>query len=165
MVFKYCAECGHKLDDIRLGDDDCKICPECKRIYGNNPLPVVEVLVVNEYNEILLLKQNYISEDKWTVVSGYMVEGETIEEAVAREVKEETGQIVTKWQYVSSYYFEPKGLIMIGFIVYVKKASFAESNEVDDHKWYKIHEIENVIARENNCSGMHFDMCRKIIEK
>ena len=76
MLFKYCAECGHKLDDIRLGDDDCKICPSCKRIYGRNPLPVVEVLVVNEQNEILLLKQNYISEDKWTVVSGYMVEGE-----------------------------------------------------------------------------------------
>lgn len=165
MKFKYCAECGHALEDIKLGDDECKICPSCKRIYGNNPLPVVEVLAVNEYNEILLLKQNYISEDKWTVVSGYMVEGETIEEAVAREVKEETGQIVTKWQYVSSYYFEPKGLIMIGFIVYVKKAPFAESNEVDDHKWYKIHEIENVIARENNCSGMHFDMCKKFLRK
>ena len=165
MVFKYCAECGHKLDDIRLGDDDCKICPECKRIYGNNPLPVVEVLVVNEFNEVLLLKQNYISEDKWTVVSGYMVNGETIEEAVAREVKEETGQVVTKCQYVSSYYFEPKQLIMIGFIAYVNKASFADSDEVDDLKWYKIDEVDPVIARVNNCSGMHFDMCRKIIEK
>ena len=164
MKFKYCAECGHKLEDIRLGDDDCKICPSCKRIYGNNPLPVVEVLVVNEFNEILLLKQNYISEDKWTVVSGYMVEGETIEEAVAREVKEETGQIVTSLQYVSSYYFEPKGLIMIGFIAYVEKASFSESCEVDDLKWYKISEIDEVIARENNCSGMHFDMCKKYLK-
>ena len=92
MIFKYCAECGHKLDDMKCGDDDCKICPFCKRLYGNNPLPVVEVLVVNEFHEILLLKQNYISETKWTVVSGYMTNGETIEEAVVREVKEETGQ-------------------------------------------------------------------------
>ena len=53
MLFKYCAECGHKVEDIRLGDDDCKICPSCKRIYGRNPLPVVEVLVVNELNEVL----------------------------------------------------------------------------------------------------------------
>ena len=163
MLFKYCAECGHKVEDIRLGDDDCKICPSCKRIYGRNPLPVVEVLVVNELDEVLLLKQNYISETKWTVVSGYMVEGETIEEAVSREVKEETGQLVDKCQYVSSYYFEPKQLIMIGFIAYVKKSQFTDSDEVDDLRWYKIDEVENVIARENNCSGMHFDKCKQFL--
>ena len=163
MLFKYCAECGHKVEDIRLGDDDCKICPSCKRIYGRNPLPVVEVLVVNELNEVFLLKQNYISETKWTVVSGYMVEGETIEEAVYREVKEETGQFVDKCQYVSSYYFEPKQLIMIGFIAYVKKSQFTDSDEVDDLRWYKIDEVEDVIARENNCSGMHFDKCKQFL--
>ncbi|MBR5066123.1 MAG: NUDIX domain-containing protein [Lachnospiraceae bacterium] len=163
MLFKYCAECGHKVEDIRLGDDDCKICPSCKRIYGRNPLPVVEVLVVNELNEVLLLKQNYISETKWTVVTGYMVEGETIEEAVYREVKEETGQLVDKCQYVSSYYFEPKQLIMIGFIAYVKKSQFTDSDEVDDLRWYKLDEVETVIARENNCSGMHFDKCKQFL--
>ena len=124
MIFKYCAECGHKLEDIKSGDDDCKICPLRKRIYGNNPLPVVEVLVVNELNEILLLKQNYISETKWTVVSGYMTNGETIEEAVTREVKEETGQSVIRCKYISSYYFASKQLIMIGFIAYMKNYYF-----------------------------------------
>ena len=126
-------------------------------------MPVVEVLVVNELNEVLLLKQNYISETKWTVVSGYMVEGETIEEAVSREVKEETGQLVDKCQYVSSYYFEPKQLIMIGFIAYVKKSQFTDSDEVDDLRWYKLDEVETVIARENNCSGMHFDKCKQFL--
>lgn len=164
MEHKFCAECGHKLDEIRCGDDDCKICPSCKRIYGNNPIPVVEVLVVNEMNEILLLKQNYISQNRWTVVSGYMVDGETIEEAVTREVKEETGQDVIQCKYVSSYYFEPKQLIMIGFIAYVKKSKFSESDEVDDLRWYKMDEVNDVIARENNCSGMHFDKCRDYLE-
>ncbi len=39
MLFKFCAECGHELQDIKCGDDDCKICPSCKRIYGRNPIP------------------------------------------------------------------------------------------------------------------------------
>ncbi len=56
MIFKYCAECGHKLEDIKCGDDDCKICPSCNKIYGSSPFPVVEVLVVNEFNEILPLE-------------------------------------------------------------------------------------------------------------
>lgn len=160
MKFEYCPQCGQHLDDIKCGDDDCKICPSCKKIYGSSPFPVVEVLVINEYNEILLLKQNYISMEKWTVVSGYMTDGETIEEAVFREVKEETGQDVIKCQYVSSYYFAPKQLIMIGFLAYVNKSDFITSDEVDDIRWYKMEEVDAVIARENNCSGMHFDKCR-----
>ncbi len=163
MIFKYCAECGHKLEDIRCGDDDCKRCPSCMKIYGNSPFPVVEVLVVNENNEILLLKQDYISKTKWTVVSGYINDGETIEEAVVREVKEETGQTVKSCQYISSYYFPPKQLIMIGFITYVNKSKFTESEEVNDIKWYTIDEVDAVIARENNCSGMHFDRCRAFL--
>lgn len=163
MTFKYCAECGHKLEDIQCGDDNCKICPSCKKIYGSSPFPVVEVLVVNEFHEILLLKQNYISEEKWTVVSGYMIDGETIEDAVIREVKEETGQDVISSNYISSYYFAPKQLIMIGFIAYVKKSQFSNSEEVDDIKWYKKDEVDAVIARENNCSGMHWDKCKEFI--
>lgn len=163
MIFKYCAECGHKLENIRCGDDDCKICPLCKKIYGSSPFPVVEVLVVNEFKEILLLKQNYISESKWTVVSGYMTDQETIEDAVKREVKEETGQDVISCKYISSYYFAPKQLIMIGFIAYVKKSQFSDSDEVDDIRWYKLNEVDAVIARDNNCSGMHFDKCREFL--
>ena len=40
LIFKYCAECGHKLEDIKCGDDDCKICPACKKIYGSSPFPL-----------------------------------------------------------------------------------------------------------------------------
>ena len=163
MLFEYCPKCGQHLSDIKCGDDDCKICPSCKGIYGSSPFPVVEVLVVNELNEILLLKQNYISTEKWTLISGYMTDGETIEDTVAREVKEETGQDVIRCQYVSSYYFAPKQLIMIGFIAYVHKSDFTSSDEVDDIKWYKIDEVDAVVARENNCSGMHFDKCREYL--
>ncbi len=163
MTFSFCPNCGHKLENIRCGDDDCKICPSCQKIYGSSPFPVVEVLVVNEFKEVLLLKQNYISESKWTVVSGYLTDGETIEEAVMREVKEETGQDVISCKYISSYYFAPKQLIMIGFIAYVKKSQFAHSDEVDDIRWYQLDEVNAVIARDNNCSGMHFDKCREFL--
>lgn len=163
MTFDFCPKCGHRLENTRCGDDECKVCPSCKKHYGSSPFPVVMVLVVNEYNEVLLLKQNYITTEKWTVVTGYMTDGENVEEAVSREVREETGQTVIEMKYVSSYYFEPKQLIMIGFIAYVKKNKFGSSEEVDDLKWFKIDEVDDVIARENNCSGMHFDACRKFI--
>lgn len=43
---------------------------------------MVAVLVVNEDKEILLLKQNYIATEKCIVITGYMVDRETIEETV-----------------------------------------------------------------------------------
>lgn len=161
MTFEYCPTCSCKLINVRSGDDECNFCQSCGKHYGSSPFPVVAVLVVNEDNEILLLKQNYITTKKWTVITGYAVDGETIEEAVLREVKEETGQIVSEAKYVSSYYFKPKQLIMIGFIAYVKTGEFGNSEEVDDLKWFKINEVDAVIARDNNCSGMHFDACRE----
>ncbi len=165
MIFKYCAECGTKLEEIRCGDDDCKICPACKKIYGSSPVPVIGALVVNEFHEILLLKQDYISTKKWTIVTGYMTDGENAEESVVREVKEETGQNVLKCRYVSSYYYEPKQLIMLGFIVSVRKSAFTKSAEVNALKWYRLEEVDAVIARENNYSGILFDNCRTMLEK
>lgn len=53
---------------------------------------------------------------------------------------------------------------MIGFIAHVKKKEFGNSEEVDDLKWFKIEEVNDIIARENNCSGMHFDACREYLE-
>ena len=49
---------------------------------------------------------------------------------------------------------------MIGFLAHVKKSEFCISEEVDKLQWYKVDEVDAVIARENNCSGMHFDRCR-----
>lgn len=46
----------------------------------------------------------------------------------------------------------------------MNKEEFADSVEVDDFKWYKVTEVDDVIARVNNCSGMHFDMCRKLLK-
>lgn len=164
MIFDFCTKCGNKLEKVHMGDDECKKCPSCGQVYGTNPFPIVAVLVINEFDEVLLLKQNYISEDKWTIVTGYMVDGETIEEAVVREVKEETGQDVISYNYVSSYYFAPKRLILIGFMARVNKSDFGHSQEVDDLRWYKIDEVNDVIARENNYSGEHFDRCMEYMK-
>ena len=56
-----------------------------------------------------------------------------------------------------------KILNAVMMIAYVKKSQFSNSVEVDDIKWYKMDEVDRVIARENNCSGMHWDKCRDFL--
>jgi NAD+ diphosphatase len=150
--------CGEKLGERSIGDDELvKYCFSCERPYFEIPSSCVLVLVMNEDNQVLLLKQNYISKTNRVLVSGYVNNGETLEETVIREVLEETGQKVEKIEYVNSYYYSPKELIMPGYIAYVSKSPFNNSKEVDELMWCEINEVNKYIERNNNMSGIHFD--------
>lgn len=164
MEFTYCPNCSQKLDERDFGEEGLvKYCNTCDRPYFDTPASCVEVMVVNEHNQVLLLKQNYISKTHWTFVSGYVKNGDTLEETVIREVLEESGQQVEKMQYVKSYYFKPKELIMAGFITFVKTKPFGTSSEVDDIMWCEMNEVNNYIASVDNLSSIHFDYSRNLL--
>ena len=80
--------------------------------------------VVNEYNEIALLRQNYVSATKYVCVAGIMKMGESAEETVIREVKEEIGQDVESLEFIKSYPYEKKEMLMLGYKATVKKKEF-----------------------------------------
>lgn len=160
MLFNYCTQCGKKLINRTIGDEGMqKYCPECNKFYFDNPANAVLVSIVNEKNQILLLHQKYVSENKWVLCSGYVKKGETLEETVIREVLEETGQVVNSCEYICSYYFELKNLIMSGFIAHVNASEFSVSNEVDDLRWCEVENAIQLIERDNNYSGIHLDNC------
>ncbi len=160
MDINFCVKCGSKLILKEIGDEgNQKYCEKCDKYYFDNPVPCVLVLILNQNKEALLLKQSYIIKDKWTLCSGYTKKEETLEETVSREVFEETGQTVLSCDYIKSYYFAPKNLIMAGFIAYVNKKEFGDSKEVDDLKWESLETTGELLARENNLSGKHFDEC------
>ena len=161
-MINYCSQCGKGLVYKQIGDEgEQKYCSLCDKFYFNNPRSVVLVTIINEKKQALLLRQNYISEKKWVLCSGYVKQGDTLEETVRREVMEETGQIVKSYQYVKSYYFTPKNLIMSGFIAYVSERPFAVSREVDDLSWFDLEAASKFVERENNFSGIHLDACIK----
>ena len=83
--------------------------------------------VVNEYREIALLRQNYVSATKYVCVAGIMKIGEAAEDTVVREVKEEIGQDVETLEFIKSYPYEKKGMLMLGYKAKVKKKSFTLS--------------------------------------
>lgn len=160
MNLKFCCECGEKLIQREIGDEGIACyCEKCTRYYFDNPKCCVLICILNSQNQVLLLKQNYICANKWTLCSGYIQHGETLEQAVSREVSEETGQVVLKSNYVKSYYFKDKGIIMAGFVAYVEPSAFGKSKEVDDLKWFNIDGVDQFIARDNNFSEEHLRAC------
>ena len=160
MDINFCTQCGKPLTYKTIGDEGKqKYCEHCNKFYFDNPASCVLVAIINENNQVLLLKQNYISTKNYTLCSGYLKKGDTLEETVAREVLEETGQRVISSEYVQSYYFALKNLIMTGFIAYVKASDFGSSNEVDGLVWVDLDKAVTMVERENNFSGIHLDRC------
>ena len=101
--------------------------------------------VVNEYREIALLRQNYVSATKYVCVAGIMKIGEAAEDTVVREVKEEIGQDVETLEFIKSYPYEKKGMLMLGYKAKVKKKSFTLSGEVDSVEWVKYDEALSLL--------------------
>lgn len=136
MRFKYCPECGEKLIMKPIGDEgDVPFCESCARPWFDMFSSAVIVLVVNEYGEAALLRQDYMSTEHRVLVSGYIKPGENAEETARREVAEEIGIELTDNRLVGTYWFEKKGMMMIGFIAHAKKAEFTLSGEVDSAEW------------------------------
>ncbi|MBD5081952.1 MAG: NUDIX domain-containing protein [Ruminococcaceae bacterium] len=136
MRFKFCPDCGDKLVLKPMGDEgDVPFCESCSRPWFDMFSSAVIVLVVNEYDEALLLKQNYMSEKYMVLVSGYIKPGENAEDTARREVLEEVGLKFDESRLTATYWFDKKDMMMIGFIARAKKAELTLSCEVDEARW------------------------------
>lgn len=93
---KYCPQCGSPLTRqwIEADHRDRSACPACGHIHYENPRILVTCLV--EWNGLLLLckRARAPAIGRWTIPGGFMETLETLELAVARETREETGVIV-----------------------------------------------------------------------
>lgn len=144
MRFTYCPHCGTKLISKEIGDEGMiPFCEKCNIPLWDMFTTSIIAAVVNEYGEVALLRQNYVSTTKYVCVAGIMKIGESAEETVIREVKEEIGQDVEGLEFVSSYPYEKGEMLMLGYKATVSKQDFKLSSEVDSVEWVK---YENALS-------------------
>lgn len=78
----------------------------------------------------------------WTVLAGFVEPGETLEAAVAREVKEEVGLQVKEVRYVGSQPWPFPANIMLGFEAEAEYAELVVDEELDDARWFTREELK-----------------------
>jgi len=138
MRFKFCPKCGRELEEKDSWDEGSV--PYCKIddiMYFETPTPCIIVAVVKD-DKILLLKQSYIFKDSKVLISGYVSNGESVEETVYREVKEETGIEVCDVKYLGSEYLPSREIIMLTFIAKHVEGEIIKSSEVEGAEWSDI---------------------------
>lgn len=99
--YKFCPQCGQPLT-IRDDSNILASCPNNDFVQYDNPKPCVAVLIVSG-NEILLGKRAVEPRKGYLdILGGFIDSGETAEDAVRREIQEETGLTITKLYYLAS---------------------------------------------------------------
>lgn len=168
MKFKFCPDCGEKLIIKPIGDEgDVPFCEKCGKPWFEMFSSAVIVLVVNERGEAALLRQSYISDKYYNLVSGYIKPGETAEETARREVAEEIGIELEELRLVGTYWYAKKGMMMLGFVAHAKKTEFTLSKEVDGAEWIAVEEAINMVHGKGSVSYELLDeyLKRSVSEK
>lgn len=161
MRFTYCPHCGAKLIKKEIGDEGMiPFCENCNVPLWDMFTTSIITAVVNEYGEIALLRQNYVSTANYVCVAGIMKLGESAEETVVREVKEEIGQDVERLEFIKSYPYEKKEMLMLGYKATVKKHDFKTSGEVDSVEWFKLEDAPSKLRE----GGIAWQLVKSILE-
>ena len=146
MRYKFCPKCGEKLIEKVAGDDGkVPYCIKCNQYWFDSFSDCVIVLVYNEFDEVVLSWQNYLSNIYATFTSGYITPGETAEEAAIREVKEELGIDIKAPEYAGTYWFSKREQLMHGFIAFSPKSELKLSCEVDSAAWMPSQDVLGMI--------------------
>lgn len=108
---RFCGVCGFSL---RMNTDISKRCDKCgKEIWPQ--LSTAIIVLVHRGNDVLLVHANNFKGNFFGLVAGFVETGETLEEAVHREVMEETGIKIKNLRYFGSQPWPYPCGLMIGF--------------------------------------------------
>jgi NADH pyrophosphatase NudC (nudix superfamily) len=119
--FRYCPNCTTELEPLELEEDGGPKtrlrCPACAFTHWNNPTPVLAAVIeLTDRNGQLLLARNAAWPGKtFALITGFMEAGETPEEGIAREVKEETNLDVSASKLVGAYDFQRMNQLIIAY--------------------------------------------------
>ena len=110
---KYCGSCGKEM--TFSNNERALVCKACGHIVYPRLNPAVIVGILNKKNQLLVTKYTNRPYTHYALVAGYAEIGETIEECVKREVKEETGLSVSNLRYVTSQPWAFSQSLLFGF--------------------------------------------------
>ena len=140
----FCANCGTETKSTAGGWK--RVCPSCKAEHFPRVDPVTIMLPVYQ-GRCLLGRQAAWPAGRMSALAGFLEPGETIEEACAREIKEEAGLTVTAVRYHSSQPWPFPSQLMIGLIAEVSDDDATpDQTELEAVAWLTKAEAEAVLA-------------------
>jgi len=133
---KYCGRCGSKTEMKQ--EERATVCPKCNLVIFPKISPAIIVAITCK-NKVLLAKGRHYKGDFYSLIAGYVDIGESIEETVVREVKEEVGLDIKNLKYYKSQPWPFSGSVMLGFTAEADDTQqlIIEEAEIKEAGWFE----------------------------
>jgi NAD+ diphosphatase len=142
----FCANCGARTAPHHAGW--ARLCPVCSTEHYPRTDPVVIMLAEFE-DRVLIGRQASFAPGRYSALAGFVEVGESIEEAVARELHEEAGVVATSVRYIASQPWPFPSQLMIACIATVADDVVTlDLAELEDAKWVDRAEVAASLAGE-----------------
>lgn len=140
---RFCGRCGAALQPIRAGH--AARCTGC----GSEHYPRTDTAIivsVSDGERLLLGRQASWPPKRYSVIAGFLEPGERLEDAVAREVFEETGLRVHASRYAGSQPWPFPANLMVGFEAEADGGEPRFGGELEDARWFTAAQIRAAVA-------------------
>jgi len=104
---KFCLRCGHAMELREESERLRPVCPRCGYVHYFAPQVAAVAIVTRDADEKFLLVQRGENPGKglWGLPGGFVEMGETVHDALAREILEETGYVVESGELIGVWSF------------------------------------------------------------
>jgi NAD+ diphosphatase len=137
----FCSRCGTAAE--RVPGELAKRCPACGKTDYPRISPAVIVRIESaDGGRVLLARGPQFSPGVYSTIAGFVEPGESLEEAVAREVREEVGVEVSDIRYFGSQPWPYPHSLMVGFTArYAGGELRLQESEVEDARWFGVDDM------------------------
>lgn len=150
---RYCGACTTELTDVP--GEHARRCPNCQLYVPMQLSPAVLVAIrrpapAGGPEQLLLVRHSYGPTETWALVAGFVEAGETLEQAVHREVAEEVGLRVDRLTYFGSqpWAMSGPGVVLAGFTAYCPDPDVepvVDGRELTQARWFPLDALPDAL--------------------
>jgi len=143
---RFCGVCGAPTVAQTAGHTRLCTNPDCATVHFPRTDPAT-IMLVTDGDRCLLGRQKVWIPGMYSTLAGFVEPGESLEQAVAREVREESGIEVDAVRYHSSQPWPFPASLMLGFHAVARSRDLViDPEELEDGRWFTAREVRNFAA-------------------
>ncbi len=148
---RFCGTCGTRT--VHHGNERTLVCDNCSLHFFPRISPCA-IMLVTKGDKMLLARSSRFKSDFYSCLAGFIEIGETPEETVHREVKEEVGLQIKNVRYISSQSWPFPSQLMLGFLAEYESGEIVpEPSEIADANWFDIDSLPTVPSAKISVAG------------